>query len=108
MAKLVDDLSTITNISRQTLEKLTSLSISCICDAVEDDVLKGNDVVTIDIGIGQLMIKHTDNDMRYKFIPGAKLEEAVVQTIINDKNPLKVEIEDTLKKRILSIYKELL
>lgn len=108
MTKLIDNLSTITSISKQTFDKLVNLSISCICDAVEDDILSDNDVMTIDIGIGQLMIKHTDNDMRYKFIPDAKLEEAVSQTIINDKNQLKVAVEDTLKKRIMNIYKELL
>jgi len=108
MAKLIDDLATLTNISRQTLDKLSNLSISCICDAVEDDILAKNDILTMDIGIGTLMIKHTDNDMRYKFIPSAKLEEAVAQTIVNDKNILKITVDDTLKKRIMSIYKELL
>lgn len=108
MTKLIDNLSKITSISKQTFDKLTNLSVSCICDSIEDDILNNESIATIDIGIGQLLIKHTDNDMRYKFIPDAKLEEAVSQTIVNDKNPLKVAVEDTLKKRILNIYKELL
>lgn len=108
MIELNEDISKLTNIPKQVLDKISTLSISCICDAIEDDILNDVDVLTIDIGIGQLMVKHTDNEMRYKFIPNAKLEEAISQTIINDKNTLKITIEDTLKKRIMSIYKELL
>jgi len=108
MIKLNEELSTLTNISKQVLDKLTTLSISCICDAIEDDILNDEDILSVDIGIGTLYIKHSDNEMRYKFVPDAKFEEAIVQTIINDKNQLKVTVEDTLKKRIMNIYKELL
>ena len=106
--KLNEELSTLTNISKSVLDKLTNLSISCICDALEDDILKGESVLNIDIGFGTLSIKHSDNEMRYRFVPDAKFEEAIVQTIINDKNPLKATVEDTLRKRIMSVYKELL
>lgn len=108
MTKLIDDLVTLTNISKQVLDKLSLLSVSCICDSLEDDILNGNDVLEIDIGLGVLKIKHTDNEIRYKFVPSAKLEEAMSQTIIYDKNPLSITVEDSLKKRIVNVYKELL
>ena len=108
MIVLNEELATLTNISKQLLDKLTTLSVNCICDAVEDDILNSKEVLEVNIGIGTLLIKHSDNEMRYKFVPDAKFEEAVAQTIINDKNQLKVLVEDTLKKRIMNIYKELL
>lgn len=108
MIKLTEDISKLTNISKQVLDKLTNLSISCICDAVETDIINGEDILEVDIGIGTLKIKHSDNEIRYKFCPSAKFEEQLMKTILEDANPLKATIEDTLCKRITSVYKELL
>ena len=66
------------------------------------------DTTIIDIGIGQLCVQVVDNGIQYKFIPSAKLEKYMIDTILNKKNPLVNTIESTLVNRIVRAYKDML
>ena len=110
MNKVVDivkDLSTITTIPVRTLDKLISQSDWCICNAIEETILSGNDTVCVDIGIGLIYMSINNNEVQYKFVPSSKLEKYVVDTVVNAKNPLTINLESTFINRILKTYKDM-
>lgn len=109
MKDLLQDISILTTIPRDSLEKLASISQYCICDGINEmlSTLEDN-VCVFDIGIGSLSIKVENNNIYYKFIPSTSLEESLIKTIDNEENPLVAKLEKTLVKRITKTYKELL
>lgn len=108
MNKLLEDLATITTISQNALNILNDRALSCICHSVYEGILEKESLVKIDIGIGVLYIKCEDSDIKYKFIPSKKLEECVTETVSKKKSPLVYQVEDSLKNRIETTYKNLL
>ena len=106
MLELNADLSTITTIPKLTLDKLDDKREWCICNAVQETLLDKETITYINIGIGTLGIKIEDNTVRYKFTPSSSLEQSIQQTIINKKNPLINNIEQTLATKIINTYKE--
>lgn len=108
MTKLVEDLATLTTISQNALVNLNEKSLACICHCVCENILEGNSLTEIDIGIGVLYIKCEEDKIKYKFIPSKKLEENVAFTVKNKTSPVLFEVESALKARIESTYKDLL
>ena len=108
VTNIVQDLSTLTTIPYRSLEKLISKSCWCICDAVEESTLQGKNITAIDIGIGQLVVQVIDNSIQYKFIPSSRLEKYMVDTVVNKKNPMTVNLESTFVNRIVKTYKDLI
>lgn len=105
---LIKDLSKLTTIPIDSLCLLSNKAIWCICDEVEDTILNGETITTIDIGIGNILIKNEEDEVKYKFIPSKELENNIIDTTINKKNPLKIIIEKTLINKILNTYKDVL
>lgn len=101
---LVQDLSSVTGVSVTTLEKLIKKSIFCICQDIEES---DTDITKIDLGIGTLAILAKPNEIKYKFVPSKKLELNISKTVITGENPLVNEIEESIKNKILTAYKEL-
>jgi hypothetical protein len=102
---LIENLSVLTTIPKDALDKLQEKAVWCICDSVEDAVLAGEVVFSIDVGIGQLIITDEDNTIKYKFVPSRDLEDSVRDTILNRKNPLKYHLEKSLVGKIMNTYK---
>lgn len=109
MEHLINDISTLTNVTRQWYGKLISIEEQVICDYVDTMINdKKNDVVQIDIGLGTLSILVKDNELKYSFTPSESLHESIVTLLETEKNPLVKAVETNLEKKILSAYKELL
>lgn len=108
MNKLIDDISTLTTISKNALVNLNDKAQSCICHCVCESLIEGNSLTEIDIGIGTLYIKFEGEEIKYKFIPSKKLEESVALTAQYKSSPLVYEVDVALKERIESTYKNLL
>ncbi len=108
MNKLLDDLSVLTTISPGTFSSLNDKAISCICHSVFENIQEKESLTTMDIGLGILYIKCEGPDIKYKFIPSKKLEEAVASTVVSRKSPLVAKVETALKDRVESTYKNLL
>jgi hypothetical protein len=108
MNEVIKDISKLTTINEEYLKSLVTKGEWCICSYIEDSVLKKETITKIDIGIGFLSILVEDNTIKYKFIPNKELEEAIRDTIINDKNPLKLKLEKSLVDKITKMYKEYL
>ena len=107
MTSIIDDLEILTTIPANTLKKLKQKEIYCIADALEESILADQSVTEVELGIGILTIKHTKDDIMYRFTPSAKLNDAVKNTIINGKNILTDSLEVSLVNNIKNIYKDL-
>ena len=108
MINIIEDISTITTIPKDALNKLTDKQVWCICEAVREGILKNESPIEMDIGIGTLLISDEEENVKYKFIPSPILEEAINQTILTKKSPLELKLEKNLINKILNTYKNIL
>ena len=105
MHKLIDDLSALTTIPVINLSKLAEKATWCICDCVEESRLADEKVVSVDLDLGTLSICLDGDNIQYRFVPSKKLEAAIKETVVNNKNPLVAQAEATLAQRIIDVYK---
>ena len=102
-----EEIQRLTTIDSNALERLNNLTSCCIADAVYESNLNNDDCVEIDLGYGRLIISKTNNELRYKFVPSAKLEEDIIRAIKENKSSLDDIVLDKLKSSLLSTYKDL-
>lgn len=107
MRKIVSDVSTISTIPEKMLDKLIDKSFYCISDALLEDIENDKDVTELDIGIGILYIKHSADQVAYKFIPSDELQETVNSTVKTRQNSLTKNLEASLIKKFLDVYKDI-
>lgn len=105
---LIEDLSTLTTIPQEALNKLITKAIWCICDTIQESKLQNSTTTKINIGLGNLIIIDEDEQIKYKFIPNTELEDGVRDTLIEGKNPLSLTLEKTLVSKILKTYKDII
>lgn len=105
---IMNDLTTLTTIPLESLNKLSTKVIYCINDAVEDLLLSDENILKLDIGIGTLNISINNDELNYYFEPCDKLNNSVISTIKNKNNTLTNKLDTTLVDKILHTYKDLL
>ena len=105
MVNIKSDLSTLTTIDESVFTKLIDKVEWCISDGIEKAILSGEDSVTFDLDIGTLLISFSDNVVKYKFKPSAKLEKIIIDTIENENNSLVLNIENSLVAKLVNTYK---
>lgn len=108
MNNVIEDVSKLTTISVSSLKDLMTKFEMCITHSVLEAKLNNEDIAVIDIGIGKLSVKITDDELAYKFIPSSKLEASLITALQEKKSPVIDAVEDSLTERILSVYKDLL
>lgn len=106
--KVSKDMSIITTIPEANIDKLFEKMEWCICNSIEETLLNSEKISEINIGIGYLYILTEEGNIKYKFVPSKHLEDNIKATYNNGKNPLTLNIEDSLIKKITNVYKELL
>lgn len=104
----VELVSKLTTIPEKNLIRLQDIYELVVCDAVEDSLLKGDAIATINLSIGNLDVRFDNNELRFRFKPSAKFEEELIDTIINKRNGLTHEIEKSLVNKITQTYKDLM
>ena len=104
----LEDICKITTIPPASMHKLFDKIAWCICNSMHETVLSGESQCDINIGIGNLIITNTKSHLEYKFIPSAKLERGLIETVLSKKNPLEVKLEETFVNRIVKTYKDML
>lgn len=102
----IKDLSVITTIPYHTLQKLFDKLCWVVCDGVQASELDHEEFASIDIGIGTIDIAVKDDQIQYRFVPSNKLEDSVRETLVSKKNPLQINLEEALVKKIVNAYKE--
>ncbi len=108
MTNLIDDISTLTSVSKSVLNSMLSTSEAIICHSVVEYIADMEDYAEIDIGIGTLYIKSCEDGIHYKFLPSEHLEAAVSNSVRFRRSTLSKRVDDTLMRRITKTYKELL
>lgn len=107
MKDLIQDISILTTIGKYNLDQLVNKSVAIISHDVEESLRDGNNITSIDIGIGELHILHTDGSIKYKFIPSKRLDDVIVDTCVNRQSALDILIDKALGERIQNTYKDL-
>ena len=97
---LLADVSNLTKISSKSLEELIKIFNLCIGSAVADAKLFNSDSICLDLGIGLLAINLVD--MQCKFIPSKDLKDSIKSAIEHD-DPLKIEFEESVTKKITEL-----
>ena len=108
MVNIIEDVATLTTINKKNLNKLVEVALYCINEAIEESLLDQKTVTDLDIGIGELHIQFVDNELKFKFIPNAKLREGAIDTIKGKQNNLELILEQNLVDKITNIYKEII
>ena len=109
MIDLINDLSILTDVSDKTLNKFVPVSNYCIGHAVHESQCKHEDVVEIDIGIGELHLKLEDGcGIKYRFVPSKELESILIKTVTSKTSPIITKIDSQLQEKIDRAYKDLL
>ena len=108
MRNLSSDLSTLSTMQENDIQKLVYLSKLIISHNIYEDIILHNDISEIDIGIGKLLIKLNSDEVEYKFIPHKDMEKIIITTITKDKDYLESAIENKIYTKIKSAYKDLL
>ena len=107
MQLLIKDLSVLTTIPENSLKQLFEKAEWCISDSLLESTLKGEEFLSLDIGIGKLYIKVEDDTIKYRFKPSASLTKQIKQTLKNKKSSLESTLDATVVSRILNTYKDL-
>ena len=108
MINLIEDVSTLTDVSANTLKKFLNVSNFVIGHSVHESMCEHKELTNIDLGVGQLDIKVDDNRIYYRFTPSKELEKILIQTITTNTSPMITKLDNKLQEKIDRAYKELL
>lgn len=108
MTNLIDDVATLSTINKKQLVKFLDLIYYSINEAIEEDILDGESVSDIDIGIGELHISYVENELKFKFIPSQFLKTSIIDTIKGKQNNLEFVLDKNLIEKITKVYKEII
>lgn len=106
MKDLINRVSTISTIDERTLTKLSTIQDWCISDIIREMVDNKENEETIFIGIGTIKITIDDDGVRYKFKPSQELEDNIISTLNGEKSVLEEALVESVKKKLLNIYKD--
>lgn len=105
---LTKDISGITSIKNNVIQKLNHIGELCICDYINELDMLNEDVLQIDIGIGIISILVKDDELEYSFYPSNTLEKSLIRTIEKKESPLVKLSEINLENKINSTYKDIM
>lgn len=108
-SNVVKDLSDITSIPYTLLCKLINNVEDIICHDIRESMQDSgvNFITELSIGIGKLIIYVTEEEITYRFVPSTSFENKLVNMINNNEDPMIVELEESLKEKIVNRYKDL-
>ena len=106
--KLSTDLSKLSNIPEEYIDKVLKTCAPIIGNAVYESLLSSEEITDIDVGFGNIIIKADSKELKLKFVPSKDLEMAL-KTINSGKEPeLKAKLEKALVAKLIDMYKEIL
>lgn len=108
MNDLIKDISILTDVSENTLNKFIPVCNYCIGHAVHESECLKSFISEIDLGFGELHIKIDEGEIKYKFIPSNDLEKLLIKTVTQHCSPVISKLESNLQEKIERSYKELL
>ena len=106
--KLSGDLSKLSNIPEEILDKLLNITKYCISEAVYESLLQKDTITEIDLGFGDLLLKTNLGEIKIKFLPKEDLELDLKGVNNGDKPTLHHKLEKALSAKLIEIYKDIL
>lgn len=104
---ILNDLSSLTNLSKVFFTNIGELEKLLIGHYVNHTYVNSEDITKIDLGFGYLLVSFNNNEILYKFIPSETLEETLRSVILKGKDPLVSKLETKIDEKVLSAYKGL-
>lgn len=105
---ILKDISTLTTIPEQVLEKLVDIAIMCINDAYVESLASGDTEANMRIGLGDLRLRMDGNTVKLRLTPSAKLQESIANSTRNRESAVDVAVSASLRDKLINTYKELL
>lgn len=108
MNNLILDVSKLSNIPSATLSKIQDLEKILIAQYISESILTDQETTEIDIGLGKLLIRVSDSEIKYKFIPSKALDQQLINTVNSKTSPLIDKLENSIQEKIMRTYKEMI
>ena len=67
----------------------------------------GDNFIEVDLGFGKLSISIEENLIKYRFNPSKKLEDSIINVVVNGDNEFTFVLEKNLVQKITNIYKDM-
>ena len=104
--KYYNNISSLTNIPKEILQKISALDLVYISHEI---ALSDKPEVIVPIGeVGQLLVKWDDNQIICRLIPSDSLINIVKDTVNTGKSQLEKKLEEKLTEKVLKTYKDIL
>ena len=108
MNNLISDVSKLSNIPLATLFRIQDLEKILIAQYISESILIGQETTEIDTGLGKLLIRVSDSEIKYKFIPSKALDQQLINTVNSKTSPLIDKLENSVQEKIMRTYKEMI
>lgn len=106
--KVTTDLSKLSNIPVEYLNKLFSLCAFIIGNSVYESMLSSDSVTELDFEFGKLIVKSDLKDIKMKFIPNDDLEMDLKNINQGGEPALKHKLEKAVVAKLIDMYKEII
>jgi hypothetical protein len=101
---IISDISTLLKIPNKVSAELVDKACLCIGSAISEAKRRGDEHITVSIGIGTLSINLID--MQCKFVPGKNLKTAIKAALASPGDPLEIALEQAFAEKLLAICDE--
>ena len=103
---VVNDLGTLTKVPNKILTELVHKLNLCIGSVIHDAKISGEEIVVINIGVGNLSVNLVD--MNCKFTPSKDLKQAIKDSLADKVDPLELALEQDLADKLIAICEEVI
>ena len=103
---ITTDVNNLLRIPTKVSNELVAKACLCIGSAISDAKARGDQQVSVGIGIGSLSVNLLD--MQCKFVPGKELKTAIKRALDSDVDPLELVLEQTFTDKLLAMCEEVL
>ena len=105
---VIEKSSALSGVSIKALSKLKNYINMIHSDDIYLDMRDGKSVFEIDTFEGTILIKHENNEIKYKFIPSAEFNKLVANTIETRTSSLVKSLDSSVVNAMSNIYENLL
>lgn len=106
--KVSTDLSKLSNVPEEYLDKLLNVCGYIISNAVYESMLSSQDLTEIDLTFGKLLIKTDLKEVKMKIIPSEELLTDLKNVNEGGEPTLKHKLERSLSAKLMDMYKEII
>lgn len=101
---VITDLSVLLGLPVNVLKQLVDKIDLCIGDIIIHAKNNKDQIVVINIGIGNLSINLAE--MQCKFVPSKKLKATIKDCLEENINPLELQLEDEFRDKLIKLFEK--